>query len=227
MKDKTVFSFFINFKTYPKGTGKWAVKLAKVCAEVGFSEKVTIVPIVQAVDIFPITQVVDIDCWVQHLDWQKPGRATGWINLEAAICAGASGTLLNHSERHLAPGTIKQTLKRVRDIDKGFGTMVCGGTLGQVEKLTFTKPDYIAYEVKELIAGQVSITNCRPKSVKKAILLTRKRKIPLIVGAGINSAEDVLLAKKLGALGVLISSAVVLANNPKKKLLELVGGIKK
>lgn len=39
-----------------------------------------------------------------------------------------------------------------------------------------------------------------------------------------NSAQDVLLAKKLGAAGVLVSSAVVLAKNPEEKLREMVKG---
>ncbi|MDD3679269.1 MAG: triose-phosphate isomerase [Candidatus Shapirobacteria bacterium] len=217
-----MFKFFINFKTYPQGTGKRAIELVKVCAKISSQEQVKIIPIVQTVDVFQVKEAVAGEIWVQHLDWQEPGQATGWINLEAVAEAGALGTLINHSEHRLPPGTIKQTLKRIKGFNKNFATMVCGGTLGQLKKLVFTKPDYLAYEVKELIAGSASIAKSRPQSVRKAVALSREKKIPLIIGAGINNSEDVFLAKKMGAQGVLISSAVVLADNSKEKLRELV-----
>jgi len=220
-----VFTFFINFKTYPEATGERAVKLAQICAEVAKQEEVEIIPIIQVVDLFRVSQVFEGKVWTQHLDWQEPGQATGWINLEAVVGSGGLGTLLNHSEHHLSPGTIKQTIKRIRALaNKEFSVMVCGGTLGQLRRLTFTGPDYLAYEIKELIAGSISITEARPKSVRKAVIQAREKNISLVVGAGINKPEDVLLAKKMGAQGVLVSSAVVLADNPGKKLRELVIG---
>jgi triosephosphate isomerase len=44
----------------------------------------------------------------------------------------------------------------------------------------------------------------------------------LIVGAGVHSKKDLKVARKLGAKGVLIASAVVLAKDPEKKLEELI-----
>ncbi len=220
-----MFTVFINFKTYSEATGERTPQLAKICAKVAKKEGVEIIPIVQAVDLFRVSQTIKRPIWVQHVDWQKPGQATGWINLEAVIKAGASGTLLNHSEHRLPPGTIKQTIKRTKNLSNNFGVMVCAGTLGQLRKLIFTKPDYLAYEIKELIGGPDSITKSSPKSVRKAIAMTKEKHIPLVVGAGINSGEDVSLARKMGAGGVLISSAVVLADNPEEKLRELVSSI--
>ncbi len=217
-----MFQFFINFKTYREATGGKAVELAKICFKVAKQEKVKIISIVQAVDLFQINQEIKDSVWTQHLDGQGPGQATGWINLEAAIEAGATGTLLNHSEHRLPPGTIKQTIKRTKATSQEFSTMVCAGTLGQLKRLVFTKPDFLAYEIKELIAGSVSIAKARPSLVRKAICLAKTRSLPLVVGAGINGPEDVFLAKKMGAQGVLVSSAVVLAKNPREKLREMV-----
>ncbi|MDD5073873.1 MAG: triose-phosphate isomerase [Candidatus Shapirobacteria bacterium] len=218
-------TFFINFKTYSEATGEKALRLAKICHRVAQDKNVKIIPLVQAVDLFRVGRAVGGSVWTQHVDWQKPGQATGWVNLEAIMASGASGTLLNHSEHCLPPGTIKQVIKRAKDLDDNFRIMVCGGTLGQLKKLVFTKPDYLAYEIKELIGGKDSITKVSPGSVRKAIIIAKEKNIPLIVGAGVNSQEDVLLAKKMGARGVLISSAMVLASNPEKKLRELASGI--
>ena len=46
-------------------------------------------------------------------------------------------------------------------------------------------------------------------------------KVPILVGAGIHSAEDVKVSLKLGAKGILISSYIVKSKNPEEKLTEL------
>jgi len=220
---------FVNFKTYPQGTGGKAVELARVCEEVSRESGVSrvpqelgveVIPIVQAVDLYRIKQAVKIPVWVQHLDWQPQGKFTGWTNLEAVLEAGANGTLLNHSEHQIPPGTIKQVLVRDRDRVEKFKTMVCCKTLGQMERLVKFKPDYIAYEIAELIGTKNSITQMAPKAIKHAVEICGQ--IPLIVGAGINSKKDLEVVERLGAGGVLISSAIVLAEKPKEKLIELI-----
>lgn len=217
---------FINLKTCPQGAGEKAVELAKICQEISEEKQIEIIPIVQVVDLFRIKQAVKIPVWVQHLDWQPQGQFTGWINMEAVIEAGADGTLLNHSEHQIPPGPVKQILVRVRDRDrvKKFEVMVCCKTLGQMERLVKFKPDFIAYEIAELIGTKNSITQVAPKAIKHAVEICGN--IPLIVGAGINEKKDLEMAKKLGAKGVLISSAVVLAEKPKEKLLELLDNFK-
>lgn len=221
------FKIFVNFKTYPQGTGEKAVELAQVCQEVQGEQEgqegVEIIPIVQAIDLFRVKQEVDIPVWLQHLDWQPQGQFTGWINLEAVIEAGVRGTLLNHSEHQIPPGTIKQTISVIRNTQyeiRKFEMMVCCKTLGQMERLVKLKPDYIGYEISELIGGKISITDFKQKSITQAVKICGE--IPLIVGAGVNQAKDIQKAKKLGAKGVLISSAVVLAKDPKEKLLEFI-----
>jgi len=215
-----MFKVFVNFKTYSQGTGEQAVKLTKVCEEVGERSGIQVIPVVQVVDLSVIKKSVHLPLWVQHVDWQPQGQFTGWINLEAVIQAGANGLLLNHSEHQLAPGTIKQTLARIKNLE----TLVCCKTLGQMERLVKLKPNYIGYEISELIGGKVSICDFNQKAIRHAVKICGE--IPLIVGAGIHKPEDLLKARELGARGVLISSAVVLASNPKKILLDLVCPVK-
>ena len=217
------FTFFVNFKTYPQATGEEAAALAKICFKVGRQTGQTIIPVVQAADLFRIKKETDGLLWAQHVDYFEAGAHTGWLSPEAILAAGASGTLLGHSEHQMPPGTIKRTIKRLKNLKESFSVMVCARTLGQLEKRVFLKPDFLAYEPPELIGGEISVSQARPGIIRKAKRICRQKGIPLIVGAGVNSAEDVLRAQKLGAAGVLISSAVVLAKNPEEKLRELVG----
>ena len=89
-----------------------------------------------------------------------------------------------------------------------------------MERLVKFKPDYIAYEIAELIGTKDSITKKAPKQIKHAVEICGK--IPLIVGAGVHTKSDLETAKKLGTKGVLISSAVVLDENPRQKLIDLL-----
>lgn len=214
------FKVFVNFKTYPQATGKKALELAKICREVAEEEKVNIIPVVQVVDLAKIKEGVGGEVWIQHVDWQPQGKFTGFINLEAVLEAGANGTLLNHSEHPLPHGTIRQILSRVRKGKFDFKVMVCCKTLGKIEKVMKMRPDFIGYEIAELIGGEVSIVDWQPKAIKHAKELCGD--IPLIVGAGVNKAEDLRRAKDLGCGGVLISSAVVLAENPKERLKSIL-----
>lgn len=221
----SMFKIFVNFKTYLQGSGERAVLLAKILQEVQdeLSSKVEIIPIVQAADLFLVKRAVKIPVWVQHLDFQLQGKFTGWTNLEAVIEAGANGTLLNHSEHQIPPGEVKQTIFRIRNLKlkiKNFEVMVCCKTLGQMERLAKLKPDYIGYEISELVGGEVSITQDNTKAIKHAKEICGK--IALVVGAGIHQSGDLVKARDLGASGVLISSAVVLAQKPKEKILELL-----
>ncbi len=229
----SMFKIFVNFKTYLQGTGERAVLLAKILQEVQdeLSSKVEIIPIVQTADLFLVKKAVRIPVWVQHLDFQPQGKFTGWANLETVIEAGASGTLLNHSEHQISPGTVKQVISRIENCKtcpelaeglkiKNFEVMVCCKTLGQIERLAKLKPDYIGYEISELIGGEVSITQDNTKAIKHAKEICGK--IALVVGAGIHQSGDLVKAGDLGASGVLISSAVVLAEKPKEKILELL-----
>lgn len=217
---------FINFKTYPQGTGQKAVDLAKICEKVSKETKIEIIPVVQAIDLYRVKQAVSIPVWIQHLDWQEQGQFTGWINLESAIESGASGTLLNHSEHQLPPGTVNQIIKRCKqwsnETMKQFRIMVCCKTTGQAERLLKLKPDYLAYEPPELIGNKMkSVASEKPGVIKNIVKLSE---IPVIVGAGIHSKEDVETSIKMGAKGILVSSDVVLAEDPEKELRKLTSG---
>ncbi len=218
-----MFKLFVNFKTYSQASGEKAVTLAKICEQVSQKTKIEIIPIVQATDVLRVKQAVNLPVWVQHLDFQAPGAFTGWQNLETLIQAGASGTLLNHSEHPLSPGMIKQILSRIKK-EKNFQTIICCKTLGQMARLVKFKPDFLAYEISELIGGKVSITQAAPEQIKHGLQICGPT--PLLVGAGVHQAGDLKTAQDLGASGVLLASAIVLAQDQEKELLSLLSLLK-
>lgn len=219
---------FVNFKTYPQGTGDEALKLAKICETVSLESKIEIIPVVQFVDLFRIAEAIKIPVWVQHLDFFPQGQHTGWENLEAVVEAGGKGTLLNHAEHQIPPGTVNQVIKRVKEREseraRDFQTMVCCKTMGQAERLAKLKPDYLAYEPPELIGGDLSVSEAKPTVIERIV-----KKLPdmkIMVGAGIKTGKDVKRSLELGAKGILVSSAVVLAKDQKEVLEDLASGYK-
>lgn len=216
---------FVNFKTYSQANGEKAVNLAKICQEVSQKSGIEIIPVVQVVDLYRVTRAVEIPVWIQHVDWQPPGQFTGFINLEAVIEEGGRGTILNHAEHKLPLGTVRQTIKRIKkNLKEEFKILVCCRSLGQAEKLRKLKPDFLAYEPPELIGGEVSVGEFNPTAIVHFVDICRP--IFPIIGAGIKNKEDVKIGMKLGAKGILVSSHVVLAKDPKKVLLELTEGFK-
>jgi len=213
---------FVNFKTYPQGSGKKAVKLAKICQEAAEERKITIIPLVQAFDIYRISQEVKIPLWLQHLNWHPQGQYTGWLNLETALEAGAKGTILNHSEHKLPFGTIGRTIKRIKKSNPQFQVLICCRSLGQAERLVKLKPDFLAYEPPELIGGEISVSESNPTAIAHFVEICGG--MPAIIGAGIKNKNDVKIGVKLGVKGVLVSSHVVLAEDPKKILEDLTEG---
>ena len=116
----------INFKTYLEGTGKksidLAIKMEKVGKETGV--KVGVAP--QFCDIAQVAAHAEIPVFAQHIDAISPGAFTGHVLAESVSAAGATGTLINHSERNLKLPEIERGVQHAREV--GLTTVVCGGT---------------------------------------------------------------------------------------------------
>ncbi len=211
----------INFKAYENSIGLNAIKLAKICEKVAKKEKANIVVAVQPADIFAVAASVKIPILAQHVDAVEFGKHTGWILPESALQAGAIGSLINHSEHRLPLEVIKATVDRLRNI--GMLSIVCADTPSAAFKVAKFRPDIIAIEPPELIAGKVSVAEAKPEIVSNTT--SRIRDIPVLCGAGVNNRKDVKIALKLGAKGFLVANAVDNAPNPEKVLTDLVRGL--
>ena len=211
--------YIINYKTYGKGTGKEALRLSKVMEEVSRETGENIIGTPQPTDLHMIAQEVDIPIFSQHIDPIEFGSHTGWILPEAVKKMGASGTLINHSERKLPLEKLKRSIGRAKDLN--LTTVVCCETPEKCAEISEFEPDYIAIEPPELIGSGIPVSKAQPEIIedaKKSI----KNSVPLLCGAGINDHDDAERAEELGAEGVLVASAIVKADDRKKALMNLV-----
>lgn len=217
---------FINFKTYKEATGVKAVELVRICSILQAETKVAIIPCVQATDIRSSMIASNYNIWSQHIDSVEQGQFTGWVSPEAVAEAGAVGTLLNHSEHKISEKDLKKYIERASAV--ALDTLVFASDLEELEMVVKLKPTYVAYEPPELIASnETSVAKAKPDIISKAAEIAKKRNVPLIVGAGVKDANDVKTSLKLGAMGVAVSSAVVLAEDLKGVLLDLAKGFKR
>jgi len=203
----------INFKTYEQGIGKNAIKLAKIAESFG-NKNVEIILAVQPSDIYPVSKAVSLPVYAQHIDPVEFGSHTGWILPEAVKEAGASGTLINHSEHMVSVKEIKKCVSRAKDV--GLKTVVCAPNQRFAKALAEFGPDFIAVEPPELIGGDVSVSEAKPEVISDSVKAVKNvnSKIRVLCGAGVHNAEDVRKALQLGSSGVLIASAIVKSKNP-------------
>jgi len=210
-KEKMKPIIVINLKTYK--SGKDDLKLAKTIEKASPN----IIIGAQSTDISTIAKNVKNPVYAQHVDFQEPGRNTGFILPEAVKAAGAKGVFLNHSEHRLNIDTIKKTEKRCKKIN--LKTAIFAKDLNQAQKIEKLKPNYLVIEPPELVGGKNSVTKAKPELITE---IKKKLKTKFLVGAGIKTGEDVRTAMKLGASGIAISSVITKAKNPEKKLRELL-----
>jgi len=71
-----------------------------------------------------------------------------------------------------------------------------------------------------------SVAQSKPEVIAEAVKIAREKELPLIVGAGIKSEEDIRVSLQLGASGFAIASDIVKAEDPKEELIKLIQGYK-
>ncbi len=212
---------FLNFKTYKESSLDNADRLAAYLNDIQLRYPVMTIACPQNTDIPSVSEILPGHTWMQHSDWQKMGRATGWQLPELAKMHGARGTLLNHSEHKLSFEVLTATMKRCREV--GFQTLIFAEDVEEAKKVATLKPDYIGYEPPELIASKdTSVARAKPEIIKEVVLAVSP--IPVIVGAGVKDQEDVRVSLTLGAKGVALASAVILSSDPKGVLEDLAKG---
>jgi len=217
---------FVNFKTYQKGTGVEGISLIRILESVASRAQVKIVPVVQATDVKEAVVSTKLEIWVQNIDPFSYGAHTGAILPEAVLEDGAVGTFLNHSENKFSSFEDLKTANK-RAIDVGLKTLIFAPSLKELEEVCSLSPTYAAYEPPEFIGKiDVSVSSAQPEIIAKAVVTTKEKGIPLVVGAGIHSREDVKKSVELGAVGVAVATDIVKAVDPEKELLDLTEGFK-
>lgn len=214
---------YINFKTYPAGTGPKAVEMADMIRRVSLVTGIPVIPVVQAFSAYQVSQINADWAWGQHADAIEYGSNTGWILPEAWKQSGINGVVLNHAEHKVDFNILEQTVDRCRAVGLTIG--ICADSLEEVKKVLPLTPDWIAYEPPELIGrSDISVATAEPEVVKSAVQLTSDTDTKLLIGAGIHDANDIRIGLELGADGFLIASAVMTADNPEAALRQLLTG---
>lgn len=212
----------INFKSYIEATGHAALLLAKKIERVANFTKVPIIVSVQPTDINLIANETSLDVFAEHIDPFEANRNTGFITGEAVKFAGAKGTILNHSEHRVRIDFLEKSVYRAKKL--GLKTIVCANDPLMILSVSSFAPDYVAYEPPELIAGDVSVSEAKPDIIKDIVshMKAFNIRIPLLVGAGVKTNDDLKASMKFGADGVLIASGIVKAKDPEKALIDLL-----
>ncbi|MBI4044014.1 MAG: triose-phosphate isomerase [Candidatus Diapherotrites archaeon] len=218
---------FVNFKAYLEASHTRALDLVKAMEDVQEThEKITLIPVVQALDLAWLQDKTSLPLWGQHADSIQPGAFTGHVLPEALKIAGATGTLVNHAERKVDNAVLERTMARCREAT--LLIQACAETVERAIQIASmpVQPNFIAFEPPELIGGTVSVSSAQPEIVQRFVEKVRERSpntIP-ICGAGVKNAQDVAKALELGTQGILVASGVVKAPNQKEALEELCKG---
>lgn len=215
---------FVNFKTYKEATGARAVELIQKIVDAQKASGVPVIPVVQMADARLCVNTSGYSVWVQHIDSAEQGQSTGWVTVEAVAETGIAGTFLNHSEHKYADFV---DLEKIADKCKSTGIemAVFASDLEELKKVVELKPSFAVFEPPELIASkEASVASAKSDEIREAANICGK--VRLVVGAGVKNKEDVQVSLKMGAMGVAVSSAVVLSDDPYGVLVELAGGFK-
>jgi len=156
-----------------------------------------------------------------------PGSHTGQILVESVKEAGAIGTLLNHAERKLPFETLEKTVDVVKKLD--LQICICAENLEIEAKTAELNPEYVAFELPELIGTGHSISTTEPELVKASVKKIHEvnSDVTPLCGAGISDGKDAYAALQLGTEGVLLASAIAKATDPEFVLIDLINGINK
>jgi triosephosphate isomerase len=216
----------LNFKVYDETTGEKALALAKICDGVAKETGAKIIVCPQFADLFRISSVVKIPVFAQHIDDVKFGGFTGSVLPESVKAAGASGSLLNHSEKRIQLAQIDACVQKLKAM--GLKSIVCTNNVATTMAAAALGPDYVAIEPPELIGSGISVSQANPGIVSGSVEMVKKinPKVKVLCGAGISKGEDVRNALKLGTEGVLLASGVIKAKDQKAVLMDLVAGLK-
>jgi triosephosphate isomerase (TIM) len=215
---------FVNYKTYEEASGEKAVTLTKILEEVAHETQVKIIPVVQIIDAEMVVASTKLEVWIQHVDPVTYGAHTGWTLPEEAAKIGVSGVFLNHSEHKFDSFDNLYTANE-KALSANLRTLIFATDIPEFKRICDLAPTYAAYEPAELVGSTTtSVTEAKPEIISEAAEIARGFGLPLIVGAGIHSQEDIRKSLELGAIGFAIATNIVKADNPKEALLELVKG---
>ena len=118
----------------------------------------------------------------QHADDAGEGSTTGHVAAAALKAAGASGSLVNHSECRMPAPRLGRVIELLRA--EGLASIACAGTLSAAAKTASLAPDYVAIEPSSLIGTGRAISKVRPGLITRAAEALARAPAPRAVRPG-------------------------------------------
>jgi triosephosphate isomerase (TIM) len=214
----------LNLKAYPEHLGSGAVRTAKLLERLGNETGVATAIAPPLPDLARVASAVRIPVLSQHVDPGEAGARTGFVPVEAIMAAGATGSLVNHSEHPMAAADIVDAVERLSA--HGLVAVVCAADVPQARRLAETRAPFLAIEPPELIGGDRAVSTAQPEVVSSAVLAVHavSPATRVLCGAGVHDRHDVARSLELGAEGVLVASAVTRAPDTERAIRELLAG---
>lgn len=206
--------------------GKEVLSLAKFADELCIKYNVQIIFTPQYVDIPLLArETKNLLIFAQHMDSLEIGRGVGSVLPEAVKAAGAEGVLLNHAEKPLPLEIIHKTIQRGDEV--GLASMVCAGSLEEVEVVAKMNPNILLAEPPELIGVGKRGTDDQ-EAIRKinALVWGINPEILVLHGAGISCGRDVYEIIALGAQATGSTSGIIKAKDPFAMLEEMIRSVR-
>jgi triosephosphate isomerase (TIM) len=219
-------TLLVNFKNYPEVLGDGSVRLALAIKRVAEAVDVEAIAAPPTPMISLVASKTKVQVYSQSVASVEGDKTTGAVLPEAVRAAGATGTILNHSESRRTPAELKKLVPRLASM--GMGVCLCAQTSEEAAELSLFGTKYLAIEPPELIGSGVAVSRAKPELIEETVSAARKAGFggKILCGAGIVSGEDVSRAVQLGADGVLVASSVVKAGDWESKIRELANSLK-
>ena len=211
----------INLKAYPQALGDNSVMIAKMAEETWRETGVLVGIAPNFVDLSLVAKSVEIPVFSQHVDPFEAGARTGHVLPGVIKEIGASGSLINHSEKQVMLRSIKESVDKLKALE--LTSIVCAPTPEESAAVAALDPNAVAIEPPELIGTGIPVSKAKPEVVTGSVraVMGVNPRVKVLCGAGITSREDVRAAIMLGSYGILVASAVAKSPRPKEKIREL------
>ncbi|MGD0257867.1 MAG: triose-phosphate isomerase [Thermoplasmata archaeon] len=216
--------FLLNLKVYPECLGAASERIALDLEAAGRDAGVPVAIAPATPDLGRVSAAVGIPVLAQHTDRVSAGAHTGFVPAESVRASGARGSLVNHSEHPLTALQVRETVGRLVAAD--LVAVLCAPTVAAARRLATPEAPYLAVEPPELIGGDRAVSTARPAVISDTVSAVRSvaPSVSVLCGAGIHDRRDVRRAIELGAVGVLVASAVTRAPSPRAAIVELLAG---
>ena len=204
--------------------GQDVIDLAKAADEASEKYRVDVIfttPYVEIARVKAATKHIHV--FAPHMDPLRPGRGLADILPESLVAAGAEGVMLNHNEKPLSIGVLRETILRAEEV--GLTTIVCADSIAEAGMIARLSPDIIVAEPSELIGTGIT---SGPEYAAAAINAVKEvnPNIQVLLAAGISNGKDVFDTIMSGADATGSSSGVAKAADRAAMVDEMLGAVR-